>query len=129
MRPEILVSHGEGGRNLHALARARAVLPARACQAQFAGAFRLSVCVCVCLQALDGHQEAVLALAVGDTFLVSGSYDTTVRFWSLDGLRCIRCHLAPSTLANLQVSSAQVLHQSVGRPLGWAARASAAGGG
>ena len=43
------------------------------------------------LQALDGHQEAVLALAVGDSFLVSGSYDTTVRFWSLDGLRCIRC--------------------------------------
>ena len=42
------------------------------------------------LQALDGHQEAVLALAVGDSFLVSGSYDTTVRFWSLDGLRCIR---------------------------------------
>ena len=52
------------------------------------------------MQALDGHQEAVLALAVGDTFLVSGSYDTTVRFWSLDGLRCIRCapRLAPSTL-------------------------------
>lgn len=26
------------------------------------------------LQVLEGHNEAVLALAVGDTFLVSGSY-------------------------------------------------------
>ena len=42
------------------------------------------------LQVLEGHGEAVLALAVGDTFLVSGSYDTTVRFWALDSLRCIR---------------------------------------
>lgn len=43
-----------------------------------------------CLRVLEGHGEAVLALAVGDTFLVSGSYDTTVRFWALDTLRCIR---------------------------------------
>lgn len=32
----------------------------------------------------------MLALAVGEAFLVSGSYDTTVRFWALDSLRCIR---------------------------------------
>lgn len=32
----------------------------------------------------------MLALAVGDSFLVSGSYDTSVRFWSLDSLRCVR---------------------------------------
>lgn len=41
-------------------------------------------------QVLEGHGEAVLALAVGDNFLVSGSYDATVRFWSLDSLRCVR---------------------------------------
>lgn len=44
-----------------------------------------------CVKVLEGHNEAVLALAVGPTFLVSGSYDTTVRFWALDSLRCVRC--------------------------------------
>lgn len=29
-------------------------------------------------------------MAVGDSFLVSGSYDTTVRFWNLETLRCVR---------------------------------------
>jgi WD40 repeat protein len=43
-----------------------------------------------CVRVLQGHNEAVLALAVGPTFLVSGSYDTTVRFWALDTLRCVR---------------------------------------
>ena len=43
-----------------------------------------------CVRVLEGHNEAVLALAVGPTFLVSGSYDTTVRFWGLETLRCIR---------------------------------------
>ena len=42
------------------------------------------------LQVLEGHTEAVLALAVGDQHLVSGSYDTTVRFWDLNTLRCVR---------------------------------------
>ena len=32
-----------------------------------------------CTQVLEGHGEAVLALAVGNGHLVSGSYDTTVR--------------------------------------------------
>ena len=50
-----------------------------------------------CVRVLEGHNEAVLALAVGPSFLVSGSYDTTVRFWALDSLRCVRCAaLAPS---------------------------------
>ena len=43
-----------------------------------------------CVRVLEGHNEAVLALAVGPSFLVSGSYDTTVRFWALDTLRCVR---------------------------------------
>eukprot|EP00803_Ostreobium_quekettii_P009239 evm.model.scf_479.6 EVM.evm.TU.scf_479.6 scf_479:33896-37924(+) len=42
------------------------------------------------LQKLEGHSEAVLALAVGDRNLVSGSYDTTVRFWDLEALRCVK---------------------------------------
>jgi len=37
-----------------------------------------------CVRVLEGHSEAVLALAVSPTgHLVSGSYDSTVRFWDL----------------------------------------------
>ena len=50
---------------------------------------------------LEGHNEAVLALAVGDTFLVSGSYDTSVRFWSLDTLRCVRCAAPAARLPSI----------------------------
>lgn len=43
-----------------------------------------------CVQVLEGHLEAVLALAVSARHLVSGSYDTTVRFWDLESFRCVR---------------------------------------
>ena len=43
-----------------------------------------------CVKVLEGHSEAVLALAVGNGNLISGSYDTTVRFWDLQNFRCIR---------------------------------------
>ena len=50
-----------------------------------------------CVKVLEGHSEAVLALAVGEgspqphsKVLVSGSYDTTVRFWDLNTFRCVR---------------------------------------
>lgn len=56
-----------------------------------------------CLRVLEGHSEAVLALAVSeesgasstggttrDACLVSGSFDTTVRFWDMTTWRCIR---------------------------------------
>lgn len=37
-----------------------------------------------CVRVLEGHAEAVLALAVSPSgCLVSGSYDSTVRFWDL----------------------------------------------
>ena len=42
-----------------------------ACSLSAAAAKISTVCW---LQVLEGHNEAVLALAVGDTFLVSGSY-------------------------------------------------------
>lgn len=41
-------------------------------------------------QVLEGHLEAVLALAVSAQHLVSGSYDTTVRFWDVETFRCVR---------------------------------------
>ena len=43
-----------------------------------------------CTKVLEGHNEAVLALAVGDLFVASGSYDTTIRFWDLASWRCVR---------------------------------------
>ncbi len=48
-----------------------------------------------CVRVLEGHTEAVLALAVSNSamghVLVSGSYDTTVRFWDINsGYRCVR---------------------------------------
>ena len=64
-----------------------------------------------CVRVLEGHNEAVLALAVGPSFLVSGSYDTTVRFWALDSLRCVRwalphnAPLVPSEVPTCQCSS------------------------
>lgn len=63
----------------------------------------------------------MLALAVGEAFLVSGSYDTTVRFWALDSLRCIR--RAPSaTFSNLQRQSMsqvsfRLCHMPADRPV------------
>ena len=37
-----------------------------------------------CVRVLEGHTEAVLALAVSPAgCLISGSYDSTVRFWDL----------------------------------------------
>ena len=54
-----------------------------------------------CVRVLEGHNEAVLALAVGPSFLVSGSYDTTVRFWALDSLRCVRCSICPRCMGFL----------------------------
>lgn len=43
-----------------------------------------------CIKVLEGHNEAVLALAVGDLFMASGSYDTTIRFWDLASWHCVR---------------------------------------
>ncbi len=43
-----------------------------------------------CDKVLEGHNEAVLALAVGDLFMASGSYDTTIRFWDLASWHCVR---------------------------------------
>ena len=42
------------------------------------------------MKVLEEHNVAGLALSVGDDFLVSGSYDTCVRFWDIPTLRCIK---------------------------------------
>lgn len=39
-----------------------------------------------CVRVLRGHGEAVLALAVGQRCVASGSYDASVRLWDLDGI-------------------------------------------
>jgi WD40 repeat protein len=40
--------------------------------------------VCLQLRALEGHEHYVRALACSDKILASGSFDETVRLWSLD---------------------------------------------
>ncbi len=48
-----------------------------------------------CSKVLEGHLEAVLALAVGNGHLISGSYDTTVRRLPLQWqCSCLRRHLS-----------------------------------
>lgn len=72
-----------------------------------------------CVRVLEGHNEAVLALAVGPSFLVSGSYDTTVRFWALDSLRCVRkCEGHEDAVRVLAVASGRVFSGSYDGTIG-----------
>lgn len=71
------------------------------------------------MRTLEGHQEAVLALAVGDRFLVSGSYDTTVRFWDLTTLRCFRkCEGHDDAVRVLAVAGGRVFSGSYDGSIG-----------
>ena len=42
-----------------------------------------------CIRTLEGHSEWVLALAVHKDTIISGSRDTTIKLWTLEG-ECIR---------------------------------------
>lgn len=55
-----------------------------------------------CTKVLEGHNEAVLALAVGDLFMASGSYDTTIRRAGLVA--------GPESSASQHVFRARALH-------------------
>jgi WD40 repeat protein len=43
-----------------------------------------------CAKTLEGHEDNVRVLAVGDAFMFSGSWDKTIRVWDLDTLDCIK---------------------------------------
>jgi F-box/WD-40 domain protein 7 len=43
-----------------------------------------------CLRTLEGHEDNVRVLAVGQGHLFSGSWDKTVRVWSCDSLACVK---------------------------------------
>ena len=41
-----------------------------------------------CMKTLEGHEDNVRVLAVGDRQVFSGSWDKTIRVWDLDTLEC-----------------------------------------
>ena len=52
------------------------------------------------LQVLEDHSRPVLSLAIADNKLFSGSYDYTIKVWSLDTLQRLK------TLTGAELSSA-----------------------
>ena len=55
-----------------------------------------------CIKTLEGHEDNVRVLAVGEKYVFSGSWDKTIRVWDLDTLDCTKVRL---TLSELQSSS------------------------
>lgn len=43
-----------------------------------------------CLRTLEGHEDNVRVLAVGDRHLFSGSWDKTIRVWDTRTLSCLK---------------------------------------
>lgn len=43
-----------------------------------------------CAKTLEGHEDNVRVLSVGDNFMFSGSWDKTIRVWDLGTLECIK---------------------------------------
>jgi WD40 repeat protein len=52
-----------------------------------------------CMKTLEGHEDNVRVLAVGDRQVFSGSWDKTIRVWDLDTLECSKVR---QQLTNLQ---------------------------
>lgn len=46
-----------------------------------------------CMKTLEGHEDNVRVLAVGDQQVFSGSWDKTIRVWDLDTLECSKVTL------------------------------------
>lgn len=44
----------------------------------------------LCVQVLEDHSRPVLSLAIADNKLFSGSYDYTIKVWSLDTLQRLK---------------------------------------
>ena len=43
-----------------------------------------------CLKTLEGHEDNVRVLAVGQRYLFSGSWDKTIRVWDLQALAFVK---------------------------------------
>ena len=43
-----------------------------------------------CVKTLEGHEDNVRVLAVGDRYMFSGSWDKTIRVWDINTLDCVR---------------------------------------
>ena len=48
-----------------------------------------------CLRTLEGHEDNVRVLAVGDRYLFSGSWDKTIRVWDTRSLSCLKVGSGP----------------------------------
>ena len=46
-----------------------------------------------CLKTLEGHEDNVRVLAVGQRYLFSGSWDKTIRVWDLQALAFVKVQL------------------------------------
>ncbi len=46
------------------------------------------------MKTLEGHEDNVRVLAVGDNQVFSGSWDKTIRVWDLDTLECSKVRLS-----------------------------------
>jgi WD40 repeat protein len=46
-----------------------------------------------CMKTLEGHEDNVRVLAVGERQVFSGSWDKTIRVWDLDTLECSKVYL------------------------------------
>lgn len=44
------------------------------------------------MKTLEGHEDNVRVLAVGDRHVFSGSWDKTIRVWDLETLECTKVH-------------------------------------
>lgn len=73
------------------------VLTAHLCHVCFSISLCLSVWAQVwdvrtlkCVRTLEGHEDNVRVLAVGDTHMFSGSWDKTIRVWDLRALECVK---------------------------------------
>ena len=50
-----------------------------------------------CLKTLEGHEDNVRVLAVGERHLFSGSWDKTIRVWDLQGLTFVKVRPWPDS--------------------------------
>ena len=48
-----------------------------------------------CVKTLEGHEDNVRVLAVGERHMFSGSWDKTIRVWDLQTLECVKVTLPP----------------------------------
>ncbi len=70
------------------------------------------------MKTLEGHEDNVRVLAVGDRHVFSGSWDKTIRVWDLETLECTKVHQCPPISAPLRPVGALLGNANGGLQLG-----------